>query len=235
MRDVGGVAEAVVVLVAAAEVPIGPAAQPEPCGPFAKWLDAEEQVGDAHTVYAVVPGAGVGGHHAQPRLANVAHVVLVVEVEAGDGELDALGGEVDGEAVRAKTAVERAAAAEGVLGGGEEAEEGGAEMAADEVDEGLPLGLTEGGADAAVVDALEEGVEALDGTAASKRTVAAQVIVGGAIATTTTAAAIGFVMALVMADVVAAFVIAAVDDDGFWLRRRLAGHGRRWGFGKGGT
>jgi hypothetical protein len=39
------------------------------------------------------------------------------------------------------------------------------------VDEGLPLGLTEGGADAAVVDALEEGVEALDGTAASKRTV----------------------------------------------------------------
>ena len=95
--------------------------------------------------------------------------------------------------------------------GGEQAEECGAEVAADEADEGLPLGLAEGGADAAMFDALEEGVEALDGTAASKRTVAAQVIVGGAIATTT------------------------VDDDGFWLRRRLAGHGRRWGFGKGGT
>jgi hypothetical protein len=46
------------------------------------------------------------------------------------------------------------------------------------------------------------------------------------------------VMAVVMTmmvAVVAAFVIAAVDDDGFWLQRRLAGHGRRWEVGKGGT
>ena len=40
VRDVGGVAEVVVVLVATAKVPVGPAAQPEPRGPFAKWLDA---------------------------------------------------------------------------------------------------------------------------------------------------------------------------------------------------
>jgi hypothetical protein len=110
----------------------------------------------------------------------VAHVVLVVEVEAGDGELDALGGrKVDSEAVRAAVAVERATAAEDVVGRGEEAEEGGAEVAADEADEALPAGLAERGADATVFDALEKGVEALDGTAASKRTVAEQVVVGG--------------------------------------------------------
>jgi hypothetical protein len=45
-------------------------------------------------------------------------------------------------------------------------------VAADKADEGFPVGLAEGGADAAVVDALEEGVEALDGAAASKRAVA---------------------------------------------------------------
>jgi hypothetical protein len=126
-------------------------------------------VGDAETVYAVVPGAGVEGHHAQPHLTDVAHVVLVIEVEAGDGELEALGGgEVDSEAVRATVAVERAAAAEGVVSGGEEAEVGGAEVVADESNEALPAGLAEGGgADAAVFDALEEGVEAPDGTAAA--------------------------------------------------------------------
>jgi hypothetical protein len=111
VRDVGGVEEVVVVavLVAAAKGSVGPAAQPEPRGSFAKWLEAEKEVGDAQTVYAIVPGVGVEGYHAQPRLADVAHVVLVVEVEAGDDELDAQGGEVDGGAVRTTTAVERAA------------------------------------------------------------------------------------------------------------------------------
>jgi hypothetical protein len=61
----------------------------------------------------------------------VAHVVLVVEVEASDGELDALSGsKFDSEAVRAAVAVERATAAEDVVGGGKETEEGGAEVAA---------------------------------------------------------------------------------------------------------
>jgi hypothetical protein len=169
----------------------------------------------------------------------VAHVVLVVEVEAGDGELDALGGEVDGKAVRATTAVERAAAAEGVLGGGKESEEGEAEVVADEADEGPPLGLAEGGADAAVVDALEEGVEAFDGTAASKRAVAEQVgVVGGsnpntsavAAPTTTTAAAADAIQAVAIA-----FVVTVVDIDWFWLRRRLAGYRLGWGVGKGGN
>ena len=133
----------------------------------------------------------MGRHRAQPRVADVAHVVLVVEVEAGDGELDALGGgKVDSEAVRAAVAVERATAAEDVVGGGEETEEGGAEVAADEADEALPAGLAERSADATVLDTLEKGVEALDGTAASKRTVSEQVVVGGDVATTaiTTAA-----------------------------------------------
>jgi hypothetical protein len=63
-----------------------------------------------------------------------------------------------------------------------ELEEGEAEVAADNADEG--------GADAAVIDALEEGVDAFDGAAASKRTVAEQVgDVGGSNPSTTTTAA----------------------------------------------
>ena len=63
--------------------------------------------------------------------------------------------------------VERATATEGVIGGGKESEEGEAEVVADKADEGRPVGVAEGGADATVVDALEEGVEVLDGAAAS--------------------------------------------------------------------
>ena len=185
MRNVGGVTEGVEVLVVATVVAVVSAAKAEPRGPFAEWLDAKEEVGDTKTVDAIVPGAGVGRHRAQPRVADVAHVVLVVEVEAGDGELDALGGgKVDSEAVRAAVAIERATAAEDVVGGGEETEEGGAEVAADEADEALPAGLAERSADATVLDTLEKGVEALDGTAASKRTVSEQVVVGGDVATT---------------------------------------------------
>jgi hypothetical protein len=167
----------------------------------------------------------------------VAHVVLVVEAEAGNAELDAQGGEVDGEVVWATTAVERAAAVEGVIGGGKEPEEGEAKVVADEPDERLPVGLAEGGADAAVVDALQEGVEAFDGAAASKCAVAEQVsVVGGsnpitaaaaaATATTTTTAAAA---AAVFQVVVIAFVITVVDNDWFWLRRRLAGYRLGWG------
>ena len=253
VRNVGGVTEGVEVLVVATVVAVVSAAKAEPRGPFAEWLDAKEEVGDTKTVDAIVPGAGVGRHRAQPRVADVAHVVLVVEVEAGDGELDALGGgKVDSEAVRAAVAVERATAAEDVVGGGEETEEGGAEVAADEADEALPAGLAERSADATVLDTLEKGVEALDGTAASKRTVSEQVVVGGDVATTaitttaaatsssTTAAAtattatavstaisIGVVVACVVVDVVA-FGITVVDDDWLRFRRRLTGYRIRW-------
>ena len=177
--------EAVEVLVVATVVAVVSAAKAEPRGPISEWLDAKEEVGDTKTVDTIVPGAGMGRHRAQPRVADVAHVVLVVEVEASDGELDALrGGKVDSEAVRAAVAIERATAAEDVVGGGEETEEGGAEVAADEADEALPAGLAERSADATVLDTLEKGVEALDGTAASKRTVSEQVVVGGDVATT---------------------------------------------------
>lgn len=166
VRDVGGVAEAVVVLVVAAVVLVGPAAQAEPRRPLAHRFDTEEEVGDEEAVDAVIPGAGMGGHDAQPRVADVAHVVLVVEVEAGDGEVNARAREVDGEVVRAVMAVERAAAAQGVVGGGEQAEEGRAEVAAGEALEGLPSDFTKGSEDATTFDALEKGAEALPGTGA---------------------------------------------------------------------
>ena len=89
--------------------------------PGAERLDAEEEVGEAEAVDTVVPAARVCGHRAAPGLADVAHVVLVVEVQAGEAEVDALGaGEVDDEAVQAAAAVERAAAAEDVVGRVEE-------------------------------------------------------------------------------------------------------------------
>ena len=91
VRDVGGVAEAVVVLVAGAVVAVVAAAQADARGPGAERLDAEEEVGEAEAVDAVVPAARVRGHRAAPGLADVAHVVLVVEVQAGEAEVDALG------------------------------------------------------------------------------------------------------------------------------------------------
>jgi hypothetical protein len=46
------VAEAVVVLVAAAEVPAGPAAQPECAGHLPRWLDAQGGKADVGAVRA---------------------------------------------------------------------------------------------------------------------------------------------------------------------------------------
>ena len=134
----------------------------------------------------------------------------------------------------------------------EETKEGGAEVVADEADEALPAGLAERSADATVLDTLEKGVEALDGTAASKRTVSEQVVVGGDVATTaitttaattssstaaaatvttatavSTAISIGVVVACVVVDVVA-FGITVVDDDWLRFRRRLTGYRIRW-------
>ena len=116
-----------------------------------------------------------------------------------------------------------------------------------------PAGLAERSADATVLDTLEKGVEALDGTAASTRTVSEQVVVGGDVATTaitttaattsssTTAAAtattatavstaisIGVVVACVVVDVVAFGITAVVDDDWLRFRRRLTGYRIRW-------
>jgi hypothetical protein len=59
VRDVGGRTEAVVVLVTT-EVLVGPAAQ-DPRRTFAKWLDAEEQVGNVQTVYDVIKVRGWEG------------------------------------------------------------------------------------------------------------------------------------------------------------------------------
>jgi hypothetical protein len=88
------VAEALVVLIVATIVAVVPAAKAEPRRPFAEWLDAEEELGNGKTVDTVVPSAGVGEHHAQPRVADVARVVLVVEVEAGKSEADARASEL---------------------------------------------------------------------------------------------------------------------------------------------
>ena len=151
VRNVGGVTEAVEVLVVATVIAVVSAAKAEPRGPFAEWLDAKEEVGDTKTVDAIVPGAGVGRHRAQPRVADVAHVVLVVEVEAGDVEVDARAIKIDGEGVAAACAVERATAAQGVAGRGEQPEESGAEVTADEALEGLPADLAEGDEDPTIV------------------------------------------------------------------------------------
>jgi hypothetical protein len=97
-------------------------------------------------------------------------------------------------------------------------------VVADEADKGLPVGLAEGGADAAAVDALEKGVEALDGAAASKCAVAEQVSVVGGINPNTSATATATTAAPTV-----------VDIDWFWLRRRLAGYRLGWGVGKGGN
>ena len=172
MRDVGGVAEAVVVLVAGAVVAVVAAAQADARGPGAERLDAEEEVGEAQAVDAVVPAAQVRGHRAAPGLADVAHVVLVVQVQAGEAEVDALGAsEVDDEAVRAAAAVERAATAEDVVGRVEEVEEGTEEVAAHEALEGLPLALALAqsvGDVAAAADALGQGVVALPAAGAGQ-------------------------------------------------------------------
>ena len=57
MRDVGGVAEVIVVLVAGAVVAVVAAAQADARGPGTERLDAEEEVGEAEAVDAVVPAA----------------------------------------------------------------------------------------------------------------------------------------------------------------------------------
>jgi hypothetical protein len=82
-------------------VAVVPASKAEPRGPFAERLYAEEEVGNAKAVDTVVPGAGVGGYHAQPRVADVAHVVLVIEVETGKAEAGGRAGELDSEVVGA--------------------------------------------------------------------------------------------------------------------------------------
>jgi hypothetical protein len=97
-----------------------------------------------------------------------------------------------------------------------------------------------------VVDALEEGVEAFDGAATSKRAVAEQVsVVGGSnpntptaaapTTTTTTTAAAAAAAAAVIQVFVITFVITALDRDWFGLRRRLVGYRLGWGVGKGGN
>ena len=166
------------------------------------------------TVDTIVPSVGVGGHHAQPRVADVAHVVLVIEVEAGKDEANARASEVDGEAVGASLAVERTTAAQGVVGRGEDAQEGGAEHTADEADEGHPVLLTESSRDAALLDALHEGVEALSAAVSGQVTIVEQAVGVDSNAHVFIAAA---TVAAKIAGV-AGFVIAVADGDHLWLR-----------------
>jgi hypothetical protein len=107
---------------------------------------------------------------------------------------------------------------------------------ADKADEGFPVELAEGGADAAVVDALEEGVEALDGAAASKRAVAEPVsAVGGSSPNTSASATAAAATPITTTTATAAAIQVVVDSDWLWLRRRLAGFGLGRGVGQGGN
>ena len=78
----------------------------------------------------------------------MAHVVLVVEVEASDGEADAWTVEVDSELAEAAPTAERVTAAQDVGDGGKQVQESGAEAVADESLEGLSSGFVEGSANA---------------------------------------------------------------------------------------